>query len=131
MSECGCKRPKPYADMKNGGYRCQTCREKITPVPDSKNPIPYIVGVTGAPSYQPPRWAYLCPKCDREELYFKEMKNPTGQSQCESCREYSSGREVQEMYQMMERDYQEKKKNTMDRTLSLCGDGTYRGSNER
>ena len=130
MTECECKRPKPFADMKDGGFRCQTCKEKILPITSTRNELPHIIGTHGRTPWTPERWAYFCPYCDREELYFPQISKPVGTAQCEACRAISTGEEVQAVIDQTIRDYEERKKSPMSRTLSLCGDGTYRGSNQ-
>jgi hypothetical protein len=69
-------------------------------------------------------WSYECPICDHPMLFFKECRNPTGEAQCRLCGSIVKAETVQAIMDERVKDWENKKNNSMLRTLSYMGNGT-------
>jgi len=69
-------------------------------------------------------WAYECPICEKEMLFFKECRNPTGEAMCRLCNSIVKAETVQTIMDEREKAWQERKNNRILRELSAMGNGT-------
>jgi ribosomal protein S27E len=68
-----------------------------------------------------PKWfAFECPECEHEEVYFQQQVTPEGTARCQLCRAEVKAETIIEIRERRERQYREKMKNPMMRTLDLA-----------
>lgn len=112
---CKCPSPKPMWSVVRRLTVCSNCLEHVEPLPESKD-LPLVLNDPKVKSTQK-FYHYLCPQCDHEELYFPQLKNPEGTAKCQLCGYRATGAEITKAYADRERDYQEKLKDPMNRTI--------------
>ncbi len=89
----------------------------------TKTSLPKIIGdccdFVGADKRQ--RYAFQCPQCDNDQIFFPTLENLAGPAVCEACRYQTTGEEIERLLLAQEADYQRRQNTRMLRILEYVG----------